>query len=151
MDTTLKRSGLVVSAALLTAALLLGGCAATPDQAPAPTLEDRLDALHAADRPAWRDEMRRLLRTEHRGIPAKHLALAIETFNRGTDQALFLESVWRYLDARRGTGPRLETAADRRMLNLYAETALRSPGPEHRQRLESLCLTLEAEPVCAGE
>ena len=148
MDTTLKRS-LIASAALLTAALLLGGCAATPDQTP--TLEDRLDALHAADRPAWRDEMRHLLRTEHRGIPAKHLALAIEVFNRGADQELFLESVWRYLDARRGPGPRLESAADRSLLNLYAETALRSPGPEHRQRLESLCLTLEAEPVCAGE
>ena len=148
MDTTLKRS-LIASAALLTAALLLGGCAATPDQAP--TLEERLDALHAADRPAWRDEMRRLLRTERRGLPAKHLALAIETFNRGTDQDLFLESVWRYLDARRGTGPRLESAADRRMLNFYAETVLRSPGAEHRRRLESLCLTLEAEPVCTGE
>ena len=146
MDTTPKRSR-IASAALFTA-LLLGGCAATPDQTP--NLEERLDALHAADRPAWRDEMRHLLRTERRGIPAKHLALAIETFNRGTDRELFLESVWRYLDARRGTGPLLGTDADRGLLNLYAETALRSPGPEHRQRLESLCLSLEAEPVCAG-
>lgn len=148
MDTTPKRSR-IASAALLTV-LLLGGCAATPDPAPAPTLEEHLDALHAADRPAWRDEMRHLLRTERREIPAKHLALAIETFNRGTDRELFLESVWRYLDARRGAGPRLGTDADRSLLNLYAETALRSPGPEHRQRLESLCLSLEAEPVCAG-
>ena len=146
MDTTPKRSR-IASAALLTA-LLLGGCAATPDQTP--TLEDHLDALHAADRPAWRDEMRHLLRTERRGIPAKHLALAIETFNRGADREFFLESVWRYLDARRGAGPRLESDADRGLLNLYAETALRSPGPEHRQRLERLCLSLEAEPVCAG-
>lgn len=147
MDTTPKRS-LIASAALLTA-LLLGGCAATPDQTA--TLEARLDALHAADRPAWRDEMRALLRTEGRWIPEKHLALAVETFNSRADQELFLESVWRYLDARRGAGPRLATAADRRMLNLYAESALRSPGPEHRQRLERLCLTLEAEPVCASE
>ena len=146
MDTTPKRSRIAAAALLM--ALLLGACAATPDQAP--NLEARLDALHASDRPAWRDEMRRLLRSEHRGIPAKHLALAIETFNRGTDRELFLESVWRYLDARRGAGPRLGTEADRGLLNLYAETALRSPGPEHRQRLESLCLSLEAEPVCAG-
>ena len=100
---------------------------------------------------AWRDEMRGLLRAKHPGLPERHLALAIETFNRAADQEIFMESVWRYLDTRRGAGPRLETGEDRRLLHFYAEKALRSSGPEHRRRLEILCLTLEAEPACSGE
>ena len=133
---------------LLLAMLLLGGCVMTRPDA-APNLQDKLDALHSEDRRAWRDEMRRLLLEGRDDIPEKHLALSIETFNRGGDRELLMESVWRYLDRRRGTGARLQTDSDRRLLHTYAETALRSHDAEQRERLEALCLTLTAEPVCA--
>lgn len=149
MDSTPKR--IAACASLVLAILLLSGCVVTrPD--PAPSLQEELDALHAGDRRAWRDEMRRLLVEGQDGIPEQHLVFAIDTFNRGADRELLVESVWRYLDQRRrGAGPRLETDSDRRLLHLYAETVLRSRDAEQRQRLDILCLTLEAEPVCAGD
>ena len=133
---------------LLLAMLLLGGCVMTRPDA-APNLEDTLDALHSEDRRAWREEMRRLLVEGRNDIPEKHLALSIETFNRGGDRELLMESVWRYLDQRRGSGTRLQTDSDRRLLHTYAETALRSHDAGQRERLDALCLTLTAEPVCA--
>lgn len=133
---------------LLLAILLLGGCVMSrPDTAP--NLQDKLDALHSEDRRAWREEMRRLLLEGRTDIPEKHLALSIETFNRGGDHKLLMESVWRYLDRRRGSGTRLRTDSDRRLLHTYAETALRSHDAEQRERLDALCLALTAEPVCA--
>ena len=133
---------------LLLAVLLLGGCVMTkPDSTP--NLQDKLDALYSDDRRAWREEMRRLLLEGRSDIPEKHLALSMETFNRGGDRELLMESVWRYLDQRRGSGTRLRTDSDRRLLHTYAETALRSHDAEQRERLDALCLTLTAEPVCA--
>ena len=149
MDTTPSR-GPAAPAALLLAALLLDGCASL-NPTPAPALHERLDALHASARPAWRDEMRRLLHEKRQGIPEKHLALALDAFNNGTDRTLLVETMWRYLDERRGAGPRLDTDADRRLLHVYAETALRSRDTEHRRRLETLCLTLDAEPACVKD
>ena len=132
---------------LLLAMLLLGGCV-MPRQDAAPTLQDKLDVLHSEDRRAWRDEMRRLLLEDRNDIPEKHLALSIETFNRSGDRELLMESVWRYLDRRRGSGARLRTDSDRRLLHTFAETALRSRDAAQRERLDALCLTLTAEPVC---
>ena len=143
MDPTIKGCG-----GLLLAMLLLGGCVMNrPD--PSADLHERLDALHAQDRRAWREAVRGLLLEGRDDIPERHLARAIETFNRGEDRPLLMQSVWLYLDKRRGTGPRLRTDADRRLLHSYADTALRSHDAEQRERLESLCLTLTAEPVCA--
>ena len=133
---------------LLLAMLLLGGCVMTRPDA-APNLQDKLDALHSEDRRAWREEMRQLLLEGRNDIPEKHLALSIETFNRSGDRKLLMESVWRYLDQRRGSGTRLQTDSDRRLLHKYAETALRSHDAGQRERLDALCLTLTAEPVCA--
>ena len=132
---------------LLLAALLLGGCVMTRPDA-TPSLQDKLDTLHSEDRRAWREEMKRLLLEGRGDIPEKHLALSIETFNRGGDRELLMESVWRYLERRRGSGTRLRTDADRRLLHTYAETALRSRDAGQRKRLDDLCLTLTAEPVC---
>ena len=146
MDLILKR--FATRGGLLLAILLLGGCV-VPRPDATPNLEDKLDALHSEDRRAWRDEMRRLLLDGRNDVPEKHLALSIETFNRGGDRELLMESVWRYLDQRRGTGSRLQTDSDRRLLHIYAETALRSHDAEQRERLDALCLTLTAEPVCA--
>ena len=145
MDLSAKR--FATRAGLLLAALLIGGCGMTrPD---APSLQEKLDALHSDDRRAWRDEMSRLLHEDHEAIPEKHLALSIETFNRGGEKKLLMESVWRYLELRRGAGSRLRSDSDRRLLHLFAETALRNQDAEQRQRLDELCLALAAEPVCA--
>ena len=146
MDLILKR--FAARGGLLLAILLLGGCV-MPRPDPTPNLEGKLDALHSEDRRAWREEMRRLLLEGRNDIPEKHLALSIETFNRGGDRELLMESVWRYLDQRRGSGTRLQTDSDRRLLHIYAETALRGHDAEERERLDALCLTLTAEPVCA--
>ena len=148
MDKTSGR--LAARAGLILAALLLGGCnVIRPDAAP--SLQQELDTLHADDRRAWRDEMRRLLLEGRNGIPEKHLALAIDMFNRGGDQEMLMESVWRYLDQRRGDASRLKTDSDRRLLHTYAEAALRSTEAKHRERLDTLCLHLESEPACGGD
>ena len=148
MDPILKC--LAARAGVILSALLLSGCPMTRPDAEMSMVE-KLDALHANDRRGWRDEMRRLLLEDREDIPEKHLALSIETFNRGGDRELLMESVWRYLDLRHGGESRLQSNADRRLLRFYAETALRSRDAEQRQRLDDLCLTLVAEPVCADD
>ena len=147
MDRTPGR--LAARAGLLLAALLLSGCPIRPDDSS--SLQQSLDALHAEDRRAWREEMGRLLLEDGKRIPESHLALAIDAFNRGGEQELLMESVWRYLDHRRGAESRLKTDSDRRLLHTYAEMVLRSPDAKHRERLDTLCLHLHGEPACGSE
>ena len=146
----LTSSCLAIRAGLIVAALMLGGCTATRPDAES-NLQARLDALHADDVGAWREEMGRLLLEGGESIPERHLGIAIATFNAERDLDLWMQTAWLYLKHRRGAGPNLGTDRDRSLLRTYAELALKSPDAKHTQRLETLCHTLVEEPACAGD
>jgi len=109
-----------------------------------------LDHLYANDRSAWRQEMRDRLEKREQGMLPKHLALSMETFNTPEDKTLCLESVWQYLDTRKGRGPSLTSQPDRELLAFYAESTMRTTDRKLMNRLNELCLTLKQEQICRG-
>lgn len=107
-----------------------------------------LDHMYTHDRSAWRQEMREQLTVGTKGLPPKHLALAIDTFNNPRDKSLCMNSTAQYLEARKGIGPRLQSGTDRRLLAFFAENTLTSTDASQQTQLDSLCLTLTGESVC---